>query len=188
MKYFLDTEFIENGSTIDLISVGIVAEDGRELYLGNRNCDFNAADDWVKKNVLEPLGVEFKGPDRNIPVAPIDPKFWKAKAIIKSDVAEFLGAKILADANSSVSWYLPAEAPQPEIWADYGSYDWVALCQLFGKMIDLPQGFPMYINDIQQEAKRVGCPVDALPKQADGFHNALTDAHNTMARHKFLKG
>jgi hypothetical protein len=29
MKYFLDTEFIEQPNTIELISIGIVAEDGR---------------------------------------------------------------------------------------------------------------------------------------------------------------
>lgn len=34
MKYFLDTEFHEDGKTIDLISIGIVAEDGREYYAG----------------------------------------------------------------------------------------------------------------------------------------------------------
>ncbi len=33
MRYWYDTEFIEDGKTIDLISIGIVAEDGRELYL-----------------------------------------------------------------------------------------------------------------------------------------------------------
>ena len=32
MKYFYDTEFIEDGSTIELISIGVVAEDGREYY------------------------------------------------------------------------------------------------------------------------------------------------------------
>ncbi|HVX56933.1 MAG TPA: hypothetical protein VHA37_04325 [Candidatus Saccharimonadales bacterium] len=40
MKYFLDTEFIEDGKTIDLISVGIAAEDGRTLYLQNADCIF----------------------------------------------------------------------------------------------------------------------------------------------------
>ncbi len=34
MRYFLDTEFYEDGKTIDLISIGIVAEDGRELDVG----------------------------------------------------------------------------------------------------------------------------------------------------------
>lgn len=41
MKYFFDTEFHEDGRTIDLISIGIVAEDGREYYAINRECDFD---------------------------------------------------------------------------------------------------------------------------------------------------
>ena len=32
MKYWIDTEFIERPYAIDLISVGLGAEDGRELY------------------------------------------------------------------------------------------------------------------------------------------------------------
>ncbi len=32
MKIFYDAEFIEDGVTIDLISIAMVAEDGRELY------------------------------------------------------------------------------------------------------------------------------------------------------------
>jgi hypothetical protein len=43
MKYFLDTEFIEDGKTIDLISIALVAEDGREIYLCNSDCDLNKA-------------------------------------------------------------------------------------------------------------------------------------------------
>ena len=31
MKYWMDTEFIERPYTIDLISIGLVAEDGREF-------------------------------------------------------------------------------------------------------------------------------------------------------------
>ena len=173
-KYFLDTEFIENGSTIDLVSIGIVADDGRQLHLGNRSCDFNAADGWVRKNVLKPMGVEFEGPNKSVPMVSID-SFWKTKEFIKHDVASFFGAKPLTD-----------DTPQPEIWADYGSYDWVVFCQLFGKMIDLPTGFPMHINDIQQEARRLGLSEDDLPKQEAGAHNALEDAKHVQVLWQFL--
>jgi 3' exoribonuclease, RNase T-like len=37
VKIFYDTEFIEDGRTIDLISIGMVAEDGREYYAVNRD-------------------------------------------------------------------------------------------------------------------------------------------------------
>jgi hypothetical protein len=31
MKYWFDTEFIEDGNTIDLISIGIISDDERQL-------------------------------------------------------------------------------------------------------------------------------------------------------------
>lgn len=55
MIYFLDTEFIERPSTIELVSIGMVAEDGRELYLENAEADLTHADDWIKINVLAHL-------------------------------------------------------------------------------------------------------------------------------------
>jgi hypothetical protein len=58
MKYFLDTEFIESGPyySIALLSIGIVAEDGREFYAVNREADRNRASSWVLENVLPFLG------------------------------------------------------------------------------------------------------------------------------------
>lgn len=55
MKYFFDTEFIEDGKTIDLISIGIVAEDGREFYACNTEARLDLANDWVRGNVLPSL-------------------------------------------------------------------------------------------------------------------------------------
>lgn len=55
MRYFLDTEFIEYPSTIDLISVGIVAEDGREFYAISSEFDESKASDWVEENVIAHL-------------------------------------------------------------------------------------------------------------------------------------
>lgn len=39
---------------------------------------------------------------------------------------------------------------QPEFYAYYADYDWVLFCSLFGRMIDLPKGFPMYCRDLKQ--------------------------------------
>jgi len=52
MRYFFDTEFIEDGKTIDLLSIGIISEDGRTLYLENREADLSKANEWVRINVL----------------------------------------------------------------------------------------------------------------------------------------
>ena len=55
MRYFLDTEFIENGKTIDLISIGIVDEQGREFYAIRSGFDGSKANQWVNENVLAKL-------------------------------------------------------------------------------------------------------------------------------------
>ena len=51
MKYFVDTEFIEYPRTIDLISIGIVCEDGREFYAESWAVDWSKASGWVLDNV-----------------------------------------------------------------------------------------------------------------------------------------
>nr|WP_234899948.1 3'-5' exoribonuclease [Streptomyces filamentosus] len=70
------------------------------------------------------------------------------------------------------------------MWAWYGAYDHVVLAQLFGRMIDLPTGIPMWTNDIQQECQRLGNP--QMPEQPAGIHNALADARHNLVRAQFL--
>jgi 3' exoribonuclease, RNase T-like len=72
----------------------------------------------------------------------------------------------------------------PEIWGYYADYDWVVFCQLFGSMIDLPKGWPMYCRDIKQWCDSLGNP--KLPEQASGEHNALNDARWNKRAYEFL--
>jgi len=55
-RYFLDWEFHDDGCTIEPISLGIVAEDGRELYV---ELDYDKArvhaDEWMLANVVPHL-------------------------------------------------------------------------------------------------------------------------------------
>lgn len=78
-RFFIDTEFIESGAgkPIQLISIGIVAEDGRKYYAISR--DYNSADanQWVKDNVLP--GVESQ--------SAVQPK---TLAEIKADILNFI--------------------------------------------------------------------------------------------------
>jgi hypothetical protein len=55
MRYFLDTEFYEDGKTIDLISIGLVCEDGREFYAVSQDAELHRVSDWVRSNVLPSL-------------------------------------------------------------------------------------------------------------------------------------
>src|SRR5215831_4354209 len=57
MRFFLDTEFIERGPMypVQLISIGLVCENGQEFYAESSGYDPNNANDWVKANVLTHL-------------------------------------------------------------------------------------------------------------------------------------
>jgi hypothetical protein len=148
MKIWFDTEFIEDGKTIDLISIGMVRDDGATCYYEVEECDLSRASQWVKDNVLPHLSGQ-KSP---------------REAIAKSLVA-FAGES-------------------PQFWAYYGSYDWVVLCQLFGTMMDLPKGWPMFPMDLQQARTERG--IKELPLQEGVAHNALADAIWTRDAWRFI--
>jgi hypothetical protein len=185
-RLFYDTEFIEDGRTIDLISIGIVAEDGREYYAVASDAPWDRIreSDWLVRNVLPSLpvtgrtsldaylknspnsfprpSISFVGPDvTNTQVKP--------RQVIANEVRDFILAK-----------------PDPQLWAWYGAYDHVVLCQLWGRMIDLPEGVPMWTNDLKQEAERAGNPKlpDGPAQHAE--HNALHDARECQLRHQWL--
>jgi hypothetical protein len=57
VRIFYDTEFIDDGKTIDLISIGLVADDGREYYAVNSqfSMDKLARNQWLVDNVFPGL-------------------------------------------------------------------------------------------------------------------------------------
>jgi|SRR5580692_716827 hypothetical protein len=172
MKYFFDTEFIEDGSTIDLISFGIVAEDGRELYACNQEARLDRANDWVRANVLPKL-------------PPYGDKAWMRRDQIRDELLALTGAWPSSwPIRSSVDLVDNVDR-DVQFFAYYADYDWVALCQLFGRMIDLPKHFPMWCRDLKQLSMDVGDPKH--PKQReDKAHNALEDARYAQELYGFL--
>lgn len=153
MNYYLDTEFCEDGRTIDLISIALVTDDDREFYAVSNEADLSRANGWVKANVLPHL-------------PPTNSSLWMSRAEIRDQLLAFVGQE------------------KPMFWTYYGSYDWIALAQLFGPMIALPKHFPMFCMDLKQLAVSLGDP--PLPKQASGQHNALHDARWNREVHAFL--
>lgn len=183
IRYYLDTEFIENGSTIELISIGIVSSDLREYYAINWECDFTKANDWVKENVLTHLPAK-----PNDIVANTD-ELWKTEKAIAKDIICFVKQPFFKNDLKELDYQTlkqiePKVGIDIEFWTYYGSYDWVVLCWLFGAMIDLPKGFPMYTNDIKQWCKQLGNP--RLPEQTKGEHHALIDAKWVKSAWNFL--
>lgn len=129
MRYFYDTEFIEDGSTIELVSIGIVAEDGREYYAVSTEFSAERANQWVKDHVLSKLP------------APADAS-WKPLAQIRREVFAFLTAP-----NTG-----------PELWAWVGAYDHVVFAQLWGDMAGLPKELPRYTRELKQYWQMAGRP------------------------------
>lgn len=166
MKVYYDTEFIDTGTEIQLLSIGMVAEDGREYYaivsdltLMTKAWNWESGGEfWLRKNVLNTFPLQVEGDyyllwDSQHPDwINLDPR-----SQIRYEVKKFL-----------------QDTPEPELWAWYGAYDFVALAQLFGRMLDLPNGIPMWTNDLRQERHRLGNP--RIPEQKEGNHNALEDA------------
>lgn len=166
MRYFLDTEFIERPYTIDLISIGIKCEDEREFYAENAEADMSMANDFVKKNVIPQL----KYSNRSV--------FYNFDR--KSGNIEIFGdKKFIADAIKNF-----INPHKPEFWGYYADYDWVAFCWLFGSMVDLPKGWPMYCLDLKQFADSIGNP--KFNKRESSEHNALADAKWNKEFYQFL--
>ncbi|GGJ56020.1 3'-5' exoribonuclease domain-containing protein [Glutamicibacter ardleyensis] len=175
MKYFYDTEFFEDSKNIELISIGIVREsDGETYYAVNADMPMDRIrqHDWLLRNVMNSIPVtpktlldkyianpENHHPRPGVTTLQVDrtKSCVKPAWVIANEVRDFL-----------------AVGEKTELWAWYGAYDHVVLAQLFGRMIDLPAGIPMYTNDVRSLVDITG--VDKLPQQQGGVHNALADA------------
>lgn len=76
--------------------------------------------------------------------------------------------------------------PDPEWWAYFGAYDWVALCQLYGPMVDLPKGWPMFCRELEQLARDLDLDVEErVPVTGD--HHALADAAWTRSAWEYCE-
>lgn len=144
MRIWFDTEFIDDGKTVELISIGMVREDGWRYYAEPEETDLSRSCVWVKANVLPHLSGK-KTP----------------RAQIAKEIVDFAG-------------------PAPEFWAYYAAYDWVCLCQLYGRMLDVPAHWPNYVHDF----KVLAGPQYRMPPGSQE-HNALADA--VQLHQEFLK-
>jgi hypothetical protein len=170
MKYWFDTEFNEQGpyGRIDLISIGIVAEDGRELYLQSTEVSWSYVGSWIKENVVpqlypcacfgglrvEPYYVSSSWQLRRH--KHIEPCVWRSTSQIADEIQKFCEDK-------------------PEFWGYYCAYDWVMLCKMFDTMMMLPKGWSKHCSDIKQWCNALDN--QKLPNKPEGAHNALVDAH-----------
>jgi hypothetical protein len=70
---------------------------------------------------------------------------------------------------------------QPIFWGYFADYDWVALSSLYGCMVNIPQGWPMFCRDVKQLSEMTGLDPFRVVPQFSTKHNALNDAIWTKA-------
>lgn len=179
-KYFYDFEFIDDGRTIESLSIGMVADDGREFYAVFADADWQRVSQhpWLMANVVPSMldegtlarapwqAVRLCHPDVNHPAV-------QSRATVVAGLEQFFldGTK-------------PGDQYPVELYAWYCAYDHVALAQLWGPMVNLPSFMPMWTNDLRSECHRLGNP--AVPRQQYDEHNALADARHNRVIHDFL--
>lgn len=168
MKYFIDTEFIEGFHKplfgkkrhfIDLISIGIVCEDGRTYSAISNEYKYKDADKWVQDNVITPLYISVvHGDGRNhCGSENFQYAYGKSNKQIAEEIVQFVfndvykrfkgSEKEFHSRTKEYGWNTDTPI---EFYGYYADYDWVLFCSLFGRMIDLPKGFPMYCRDLKQ--------------------------------------
>lgn len=178
MKYFLDTEFLEGPQkrlightkpTIDLISIAIVDETGKEFYAVSREFNLKEAwnrwqprtgqgdrnnhelrEYWIRENVLRPIFDEFLAKYKSYySYLPISDEFCyrTMKFLLKEfgDDQWYLALKVKNFINDAVF-----AKKDVDFYGYYADYDWVVFCWLFGTMMKLPEGFPWYCRDLKQ--------------------------------------
>ena len=176
MKFYFDTEFIEDGRLILPLSIGIVAEDGSEYYAEFAETPLRDANEFVKENVFPNLksfdpGMDYLIPTDLLRLRNIAPEFQaKYTEEIKKDILAFCGEN-------------------PELWAYFADYDWVVMCQIFGRMVDLPRdhGWPMVCLDIKQEMVMAELTKKDIPFEQPDTHNALDDARWNAKAHAWIE-
>lgn len=205
MKYFIDTEFIEGfyksflgkrRHFIDLISIGIVAEDGRSYYAVSSEYSEKNANQWVKDNVIRKIFEEACNHPAGL--YGFEKEFIKSNTQIANEIRSFFGCW-----RDQLFWRAPNGI---QVYGYYSDYDWVLFCSLFGRMIDLPKGFPIYCRDLKQslDEKSLKYSEQSIPFQSQeeclknlknrkdypkqtNEHNALADARWNHELYKFLQ-
>lgn len=172
MRFHYDWEFKEDGHTIEPISLGMVDDNNRELYVINTKAvrDFrereyfgklDETDLWLRDNVFN--------------------------YITEEDIDEYA----VGEHNSTDSFRTTAAqhvykfitdglgyGEQAELWGYFASYDHVCLSQLFGRMIDLPSPMPMFTNELMTIGKNEKGRLKMKPPRPSDLpeHHSLMDA------------
>jgi hypothetical protein len=171
MRYFIATTTIakrvQSTTKIELLAIGIAAENGREFYAENREADLSIADNFAIKHVL-PLLFNLGDPS---PVSAENKIFLSMQEIAKR-VEEFCSADSC-----------------PEFWASGEGVDWLMFQQLWESLDSFPPAFPDQSFSLSRRWLELEAPNYSLADSScalEGVRQAIATARVLRNRSRWL--
>ena len=164
MKIFFDTEFTGLHQNTTLISIGMIAEDGKEFYAELIDYDYKQVDGWIRENVIKNLRLGLVTENWS--------SIEKEQTLVRG-YTKFVKKQLM-------KWVSQFDAI--ELWSDCFAYDWVLFCELFGGAFRVPPHVYYIPFDICTLFKVKGIDPDISREEFAGLtesavkHNALWDA------------
>jgi hypothetical protein len=183
VKVYHDWEFYEDGKRIYPLAVAMCDESGRELYAVFEDIQHGKLYDkivkhhWLMNNVVPHLPLARKPDGESSWITlPSPPNVWpSARGSFDLDQASNRIMSKRMVRNAVRDFILGGRTEEVELWGWYSAYDHVCMAQLFGTMMELPEGFPMLTRDLKQRQDRFQLPDEQLPGYATKSHDPLAE-------------
>ena len=176
-KIFFDMEFTGLHQKTTLISIGLIAEDGRTFYAEFNDYDKSQLDDWLRENVIANLLM--KAPPKGEAEYYVKSRFKKDISLTKLSCVQMRGST--KEIRTELELWLN-EVEQAEMWSDCLAYDWVLFNQMWGHAFNIPKNVYYIPFDICTMFKLKGIDPDISREEFAEMvtntqkHNALWDA------------
>lgn len=133
MNIYFDTEFTGLYKDTDLISIGLISDDGKEFYAEFTDFRTDRIDDWIEENILSNT-VRY-GKLSEIDVVLDETNYYEGT---KEEIKEQL-------------WKWLSQFDEVQLISDVCHYDMVLLIDIFGTAFDLPTNVTPSCHDINQD-------------------------------------
>lgn len=133
MKVFFDTEFSGLYKNTNLISIGLISEDGKQFYAEIEDEKLKNLDKWIEENVL---------------IHTVNYGDALVLDIVNDENDFYIGDK-QSIAQELKEWF--AQFDEVQLISDVCHYDMVLLIDLFGTAFDLPENVCAACHDINQD-------------------------------------
>ena len=138
MNLYFDTEFTGLHAETTLVSIGIVAENGKKFYAEFSEYDEKQCDDWIKENVLKHT-------------------ILAGNDALAKRLGEDKDTTVILGSNAYIQYALGEWLKQfdsVQFVSDVCHYDMVLLIDIFGGAFDLPKNVSAVCHDINQDIAR----------------------------------